>query len=181
MTISSNTVLSQLSNTILAVNSSGLIISTTVTGGSGGGIGGTINAASQFSLPYYSLAGSTTTLSAFPGVTASTNTGIAVSTMSVSSMTVTNLTVAGTGNGQTVYTITGSTYGSVASSTTKHDWPLFAMRGVPAITPLPWTAERARAVARLYRQLIPGQPRRSLLQADSFIMAEGQVTLLLDW
>lgn len=57
------------------------------TTGGGGGTTGTINAANQFSLPYYSFVGSSTTLSGFPGVTASTNTGIIVSTFTLASKT----------------------------------------------------------------------------------------------
>lgn len=60
----------------------------TVSSGGGGG-GSSVVVAPQFSWPYYNVAGSSNSLSAFPGVTMSTNTGISVSTMSVSSLTVT--------------------------------------------------------------------------------------------
>lgn len=62
-------------------------------GGSGGGASGTINAANQFSLPYYSLAGSTTQISGYPNVTLSTTTAITISTGTTftSSITIRNI------------------------------------------------------------------------------------------
>lgn len=54
-------------------------------GGGGGGPSGSITAANQFSLPYYSLVGSSNILSGFPGVTVSTNTGVFISTLTVTS------------------------------------------------------------------------------------------------
>lgn len=84
--------------------------------GGGGSGSGTVNAASQFSLPYYSLAGSSNVLSAFPGVTASTNTGVTISTLTVTSTaTVAYLQFSGAGNykftnpgDSTIYQVVGS-------------------------------------------------------------------------
>lgn len=61
--------------------------------GGGGSTAGTITTAAQFSLPYYSLSGSSTTLAAYSGATVSTNTGVTISTL-----TVTNSTSASVGN-----------------------------------------------------------------------------------
>lgn len=55
------------------------------TAGGSAGATGSITAANQFSLPYYSLVGSSNVLSGFPGVTMSTNTGVFISTLTVTS------------------------------------------------------------------------------------------------
>ena len=102
-----------------------LYSTSTITGGSSGGgaTNGTINSASQFSLPYYSLAGSSTTVSAFPGATVSTNTGVNVSTLSVSTLGYGVLQSSGNGqlmNAQVSLStsVTGSLYaGNVTSLT----------------------------------------------------------------
>jgi hypothetical protein len=47
---------------------------------SGGSGSGTVNAANQFSIPYYSVAGSSNVLSAYPNVTFSTMTGVNIGT-----------------------------------------------------------------------------------------------------
>jgi hypothetical protein len=62
-------------------SATGLFSCQNLPGGSGGG-SGTVNQANQFSLPYYSLAGSSNILSGFPGITVSTNTnaGLTVTT-----------------------------------------------------------------------------------------------------
>lgn len=86
----------------------------TLTGGGGGSsTNGTINAAAQFAVPYYSLQGTTTTLSAYPGVTFSTNTGAGVT---ISTLTVSSMTFAGPGDGGMIFTIGNSTYGVLSSS-----------------------------------------------------------------
>jgi len=76
----------------VASSSTTVIWATCGTGGAGSG-SGTINAASQFSLPYYSLQGSTTQLSGYPNVSLSTTTAITISTGTTftSSITITNI------------------------------------------------------------------------------------------
>lgn len=109
--------LADVTNSILAVDSNGVIISTTVTGGSGGGsTNGTIIASPQFQIPYYSASGSTTTLTGQLGFTAQPGVGVIVDTMTVSSMTVNGSQTIGspgfpnaasilyTGSGFTAYT-----------------------------------------------------------------------------
>lgn len=61
----------------------GLFSCQSITGTGGGGGGGNTVAANQFSAPYYNVAGSSTSLAAFPGVTLSTNTGVAIATYTV--------------------------------------------------------------------------------------------------
>lgn len=63
----------------------GQVATITTGGGGGGGSGpsGSIIAAPQFSLPYYSVQGTTQTLAAFPNVSLSTATGIVISTNAV--------------------------------------------------------------------------------------------------
>lgn len=86
-------------NTNLTVNAEGQITAASNGTGGSGSTAGTVNAAAQFSAPYYSIAGSSTALSAFPGVTLSTNTGVVITTTitaqafisTASSVTVTGL------------------------------------------------------------------------------------------
>ena len=78
--------------------------------GSGGGGSGTVNAANQFSLPYYSGPGSSTTVSGFPDATVSTNTGVSFSTMAVTVQTTLGSPTTGT---TTIYGST-ATYQNMA-------------------------------------------------------------------
>lgn len=91
-----------LSNTLVAVDANGVLISTTVTGGgSGGGITGSINNATQFQLAYYNVTGSSNVLSGTNTIRL-TSLGAIISTASISSATVSGqLTVGGpiVGNG----------------------------------------------------------------------------------
>ena len=66
----------------LQYNSTNTLQWVSVPAGSGGGGSGsgTVNAANQFSAPYYSVAGSSNVLSAYPNITLSTMTGINIST-----------------------------------------------------------------------------------------------------
>lgn len=78
---------------------------TTVSGG-GGSVGGTINSATQFSSPYYSLMGSSNVLSAFPYMTLSTNT--------INAISITSNTVISSSNSSNAFavTATGGNYGT---------------------------------------------------------------------
>ena len=76
--------------TNVTLSQSGSSITITAASGGGGSGVGTINNANQFSVPYYSVQGSSNVLSSFPGTTASTTTGIVtISTLTVSTFTVT--------------------------------------------------------------------------------------------
>lgn len=81
----------RVTNGSLTDNGDGTASLATGAGSGGGGSGsGTVNAANQFSLPYYSLVGSSNIVSGFAGAVVSTNTGVFISTFAVtSSMTVT--------------------------------------------------------------------------------------------
>lgn len=82
---SSNTIVSNVTFTLPSADGSfGQFIKTDGSGnwsfGSAGGASGTVNTANQFSVPYYSVTGSSNVLSSYPGVTLSTSTGITIST-----------------------------------------------------------------------------------------------------
>lgn len=86
-------------------NSTNLFGCNTITGG-GGSTSGNINAAAQFSAPYYSLSGTTTTLSAFPYMTLSTNT--------INAINITSNTVITSSNASNAFAVTanGGNYGT---------------------------------------------------------------------
>lgn len=102
--------------------------------GTGGGTSGQVNSANQFSAPYYSVAGSSNVLDAFPGVTFSTNSGVTMSTLTVSASSV---TVGGTfvilststlQTGATIYVASGTVYGplNVGDGTSTFPLSVFA-------------------------------------------------------